>query len=368
MTERISLSDKNYIPVLDLIRGLAALGVGICHLLMPVMKMFPEWYFSKNIYPLSVMGFFSVEVFFALSGILLGPILYNLFNDFSYKKIGIFLARRWIRTLPTYYLGIILFIGLFVLIDKEMPDILPFLVFLQFPISIEVETLFFLSSWSLSVEEIFYVVFPLLSVLGFLLLRDKNKAFILALCCICMFSIGMRQIQILDFSRWEHELRYGAFLRLDAIAYGALLGIFFSNVSIPQFKTALIINFVFLCYLFIGWGFITNTLWHQAALSLMFVLVPACFAVTVLHLKENIKLKPRRIYKFLGDISYPFYVIHFPIFFVVFLSAEFNQVKNNIPLSCLIILFVFGITIYFSYLVYAYYEKFFLKFRPTNKP
>src|SRR5450432_1247018 len=47
-----------------------------------------------------------VELFFVLSGFLIGSILLKIFNepDFKFESVMNFFKRRWLRTLPNYYL------------------------------------------------------------------------------------------------------------------------------------------------------------------------------------------------------------------------------------------------------------------------
>src|SRR4051794_6764330 len=58
--------------------------------------------------------FIGVELFFSLSGFLIGGLLLDLFDrhpgDLSIKHITRFWARRWLRTLPLYYILYLLFL------------------------------------------------------------------------------------------------------------------------------------------------------------------------------------------------------------------------------------------------------------------
>ena len=116
-----------------------------------------------------------VDLFFVLSGFLIGGIMLRDFNQSSsiYELLS-FWKRRWFRTLPLYFL----ILGLnYVVVKNEWikGDIeqanSTFLCFLQNLTEPFYD--FFWESWSLSVEEWFYLTSP---VLFFLLLKLKPHA------------------------------------------------------------------------------------------------------------------------------------------------------------------------------------------------
>lgn len=85
-------------------------------------------------YPL--LGVYGVELFFALSGFLIGGILYRELaapGDWTLPRVKRFWLRRWYRTLPNYYL----FLGVAVVFHAfygGLPSpggFLPYLVFAQ---------------------------------------------------------------------------------------------------------------------------------------------------------------------------------------------------------------------------------------------
>lgn len=112
---------------------------------------------------LRLSGVMGVEIFFVLSGFLIGRILFRIFtNDhFQNKHLTYFLIRRWFRTLPNYYLVLLINIVLVVLIGRELPETLPlYFGFIQnFNFGMDI---FFTESWSLPIEEFAYVIGPLL--------------------------------------------------------------------------------------------------------------------------------------------------------------------------------------------------------------
>ena len=117
------------------------------------------FYIFKSIYGISYRLIF-VEFFFVLSGFVLYP--ENLFKVINKKNnLLIFYKRRWMRTLPLYFLILrqsnlrplcidIDFFKYFFLIQKSIPNF--------------IENDYYPVAWSLSIEELFYLLFPLVLV------------------------------------------------------------------------------------------------------------------------------------------------------------------------------------------------------------
>src|ERR1700741_3248969 len=90
----------NRIFGLDILRTLAILLVVFSHALR-FAPVAPETHHLLELF----MGYTGVELFFALSGFLIGGILLRENETaISAKSIGKFWFRRWMRTLPAYYL------------------------------------------------------------------------------------------------------------------------------------------------------------------------------------------------------------------------------------------------------------------------
>ena len=86
------------IAALDLLRGVAALSVAIPHFVM----------LNSASDPAEVVSVLAVEVFFVLSGFVLGPQILRCLRSGQAGDLGVFLARRWMRTIPPYLFALAL--------------------------------------------------------------------------------------------------------------------------------------------------------------------------------------------------------------------------------------------------------------------
>ena len=169
-----------------------------------------------------------VELFFVLSGFLIGSILIKTLEN--EKKINLsslinFWKRRWFRTLPNYYL--ILFVNLLLVkyefINGDIQKFsYKFLFFLQNFSEGFVD--FFWESWSLSIEEWFYIVLPIFILIFNSFLSRKNtllSAIILLIIFPLLYRISNSDMNVDGF--WlDVHFRKVVLTRMDAIIYGVL--------------------------------------------------------------------------------------------------------------------------------------------------
>ena len=193
---------NNKINSLDLLRGIAGYGVAITHYL----------YFVKNKIYFEYYSYIFVEIFFILSGFVLFKQLNKVYND--KKNLKIFYLRRWFRTIPLYLVALAFFT---VITNSYNLDFIKYVFFIQKIIPEFVQKDYFMVAWSLSIEEIFYLVFPLYLISLSRFNLSKITVFFI------IFFIILKVVSFENFS--ANFLRTGSILRLDAIALGFLVAL-----------------------------------------------------------------------------------------------------------------------------------------------
>src|SRR5579862_3933356 len=151
------------IPELDGLRGIAIVGVILFHLGLRIRL--PE-----TLAALSRYGWTGVDLFFVLSGFLIGGILIDQRTSDEYYAP--FYARRFFRIVPLY-LAIVGVYGLVSLssartwlVDYFLPS-MPWYTYLTFTNNIWIAVhdsmaVFIAPSWSLAIEEQFYLTLPII--------------------------------------------------------------------------------------------------------------------------------------------------------------------------------------------------------------
>lgn len=206
---------------LDALRALAVLLVLVGHTLAHQHPpAWLRWFWGAQ-------GSLGVEIFFVLSGFLIGRILLKLLvagklNNLSDLKE--FLSRRWARTLPLYFAFLLIYFRFDYTGTGNLVTHAPFFAFLQNfawkPIR------FFEHSWSLAVEEWFYLLFPLLLMGAYRLTRSVNRAFWIAGAIFLALPLLARiwQVQhIDDWGSFNNLIRMVVACRLDSIFMGVLM-------------------------------------------------------------------------------------------------------------------------------------------------
>lgn len=154
-----SSSRTNFKPQLDSLRALAVSAVVVHHFL-PVEKIIPQQVFN-----LGLLGLLGVLLFFVLSGYLITGLLLRAREQDWRTALMNFYLRRTLRIFPIYYLTLLVLVFL---------QSVPASQFIYWHVAYLSNNLFVLNPsaaadsahlWTLSVEEQFYLVWPLLMLL-----------------------------------------------------------------------------------------------------------------------------------------------------------------------------------------------------------
>lgn len=235
-SEPVSTATRQHKPRvfgLDLIRAAAILSVVFSHGFLahnlrlffahgwPSLQPLSDWIvFTEH------LGALGVEIFFVLSGFLIGTILVRSSENFGPKALGGFFIRRWFRTLPLFWLFVVLNVWLEAYLrsrDLSAGDIGEVAFFLR---NLTVPTIpFFPESWSLAVEEWFYVAFPILLLVAYKLTRGRRplEVFLAVALGLLTFSLVMRCVYATrPGADWVTLQRCAVLLRFDAIMTGVV--------------------------------------------------------------------------------------------------------------------------------------------------
>lgn len=343
---------------LDLMRAIAIISVVIGHGIMLEKA-------DTNFPWIKLMD--GVELFFVLSGFLIGGILIKTFHqndNFGFKTIKHFWIRRWFRTLPNYYFVLLLNILVVYLgiINEDINQFnWRFLFFLQ---NFNKPLIgFFWESWSLSIEEWFYVLFPIVLFTIYnvfkLFKASKKHLFLSAILLFLCISVLLRYFIAATFQVDDFWLSVKIFkvviFRLDGIAFGLLAAFIKHWYPIVWHKSKFICFMlgVVICYVTLYTHWDVNDL----STKVFKVLLTSVGCAMLLPLFDGIKKAPlliTRIITHISLISYSMYLINLA------LVAEVIYVNfpANTPLTAWLSYIVYWIIVITgSTLLYKYFEK-----------
>lgn len=368
------MNDTQRVFGLDLMRAMAISMVVCAHILWIYN---PADGFIRQLFAL--FGFLGVEFFFVLSGFLIGRIIYKIFtkDDFTIKSVLDFLKRRWFRTLPNYFLILIINIMITFSLGYSIPKLGSYFVFLQNGFS-KMPT-FFPESWSLSVEEWAYIVLPVSLLLFSIFIRPKNKNRFFLLITMLLITVFIffkilynLKTPTTNLDEWNVSLKSVMVYRLDAIFMGVLcawISINFENYW-SRFKMPLaFIGGLIMLFMYFGMGFLRilpenyPLVWNVVYLPLASFSI-AFFLPFFSQLETSIGIIKKPI-EFVSKISYSMYLLHYSV--IMQLLMHFMDKKNISLLQLhLITAFYLAVTLAVSYILYCFYEKPIMDLRDKN--
>ena len=293
--------DRHYQPELDGLRALAVLGVLLCHL---ELSWLPG-------------GFVGVDIFFVLSGYLITRLIVTELRETGRFRFGNFYVRRIRRLYPAMVTTVILaWIGSFLLLSPQQmasfaysaiaalfsySNILFFLQADYFDALATTKPL--LHTWSLGVEEQFYLLWPLLLVIAS---RLKGKSGMLAaLGLVCIGSLALAQFWLADSSAAAFYLLPS---RAVELGLGALL------VFLPMIGNRWLLNAATTAG--VAAMIVPMVLYSEdTPFPGLAAMVPCIGAVLFIIGAQSQAAMPFRLppIVWVGKISYSLYLVHWPL-------------------------------------------------------
>ena len=338
-----------YRPEVNGLRGIAVLGAVFYHaeIILGNFRIFPG-------------GFLGVDVFIVISGYLMTAIIskeYRATNTFSFKN---YYKRRIRRLLPAL-LVVIFFTSIasyFILLPSLFEDFIKSVLASIFFFS----NFFFhysgqaygaqvlseiplLHTWSLSLEEQFYIVYPTI-LLGLVIYLKKRIEIILIIgILLSVIFASIITVNHQSFNYYMLPSRAWEFL------FGALLGVKLDQInSNENKKTKQFLALIGFIVLLLSFALFDDSNFHPSYLTL--IPVTATYLIIQNTSEDSLINKVLSIPAliFIGLISYSFYLWHHPIF-------SFAKILDIGQESIWIKTLIIFISILLGFITYKFIEK-----------
>ena len=350
---------------LDILRSAAILLVIYVHITPFMSNYFPI--LERIVVP------DGVNIFFVLSGYLIGQLILKQLqekDEFTFSDVFTFLKRRWWRTLPNYYLFLLLnflLIYLGLILGEFNKYNFTYFIFCQ-NLIIPFDFMFW-ESWSLSIEEWFYLAFPILVFLCIKFTKwSKEKIYVVAsvlfICVPLILRISIKCPNMF-YHQWDLWYRKLVVMHADAIGYGMLSAFLIQRYAsfFFQKRWALFLAGLSGLLLFSRISYDNNIFFYRSIyLSVIAIcaalLLPICINLKTLKFGSN-------TFSSISKWSYSLYLVHLPLLHIMNTNFKVDNVLDSLILITIYLVLAFFI----SSLIYRYFEKPLMDFRdkPTQK-
>jgi peptidoglycan/LPS O-acetylase OafA/YrhL len=312
----------NYRPEIDGLRAIAVLAVVFYHADFVINLN------GDNDYHFLQGGFLGVDIFFVISGYLISSIIFNDLKEkkFSFKNFYLRRARRLLPALFTVIIFSIPFAWIYIMPSEMQNYALSVISSLLFGSNFlfwsennyfTIESLLkpFLHTWSLALEEQFYLIFPLILFVIWKFFKKKIIiiflfGFIASLLLAQYLSVTAPEASFYLFPSRAWELLAGVFVAKFEIDYSSKKKL--SNKFIP---------YIGLLLIFISFFTINENTLHPSVFTIIPVAGTAIFIWSSSSSVFLTNILSTKILVGTGLISYSLYLWHFPAF-------AFARIKN----------------------------------------
>lgn len=318
------MSNISYRPEIDGLRAVAVMAVVLYHLKLGFTG-----------------GYVGVDVFFVISGFLITSIIFRDIQTGSFSLSG-FWVRRIRRILPAVsFMIIIVFITAYYLLEpatfKELSAVIIANSFIASNIELLKTVNYYrelavysplLHTWSLAVEEQFYLIFPILLLLVYR--SFKNYVFIVFL---SVFFVSLLWC-VYEINENKEAAFYLLYSRAWELLLGSLIALIRNKFSLSN-KTAEVVSFMGLVMIFSAIFIYDDKTVYPGINALLPVFGAGMF---IAGCKDERTLAGRllsiRPMVFIGIISYSLYLWHWPIWsFINHVFIEIDLMKKLLVIT-----------------------------------
>ena len=353
---------RNY--KIDVLRGISILLVLIHHFNIPY-KLHDTFLgvhvFGESLSTLIARnGNYGVTMFFVISGFLITQHTLQRSRSLADIKLKDFYIRRIARIMPCLVLLVAMVTILGAMGLKPFINQAPNDIEVSYGLTIFAAFTFWMNIliiengwvnyalgvlWSLSVEEVFYLAFPVLCVL-----LGRSKGFILFLFAIICYAPYFRS---LHFGEDSGAYLYHYFSSFDGIAIGCLTALIVQNFKINSSAIKVIVPVVsvLMIGLYLYAPIKEVSTWGISAFALFSSILIFCFAQNPQVHGQSFVTK---IMVWIGQRSYEMYLFHL---IVLGLMKVFYFPKETLPIEKLILLPIYFIAVFIlSWAIEKYYS------------
>lgn len=357
---------KPYFAGLDNLRAYAFILVFFSHM---YFNFFPANEVYRKIFAHGEIG---VQIFFVLSAFLIMYLSLREFSKTGRFSVLHFFKKRILRIWPVYFLVVMVSYLIYILSNTTefMGCIHMFSYFLGNVCMIQdfphvAGALTISPMWSVSVEQQFYTVFPILFLLGILALQKIPKIH-RALLQMFLFAVAVSLIVYAVYVRYQHTynwryLDYSLATSLPSLISGLCLAyLMHKRIKLIEYIRLHTKIYISIGLIIFASGIFLKTTYPWGSLLYIIPIIISVLIYIILATKEREVLTEKKsVFGYMGVISYGLYAYH--MFAVLLVQKFLFPTFSNNPLLASVI--TFALTIGFAHISYTYMESWFLKFK-----
>ncbi len=380
-------SNKIFFPGLNGIRFLAASAAVVTHIEL-AKKMFGFGTGPSDLFKFNLLGWVAVNCFFVLSGFLITYLLFAENGKTGTVGVRNFYIRRILRIWPLYYflvmLGFLVFPNIAVLdvpvlsdqfLDGYGAKLMLFALLvpqLARPLYGDIPHIGHL--WSVGVEELFYLFWPLLMKYSKNFMKTILATMILIIVGkTAIFLFGHFFVRTESFSHIKFLVAVSRFECMTFGALGAYL-VFTKHKVLARLHNPLLLGACVALVPILLFLAPSSFIHDEALLGVNGVLINSVSSIIFMVIIANVSANPHSflklenaVFNLLGKVSYGIYMYHVFIVVLVFkIVARFTiQVPGHFGIMSNIFIYIatFFFTIGLSHLSYQFFEKRFIEMK-----